>query len=119
MLPAMHTGKITRGLRPDWEPLTTLVGREVVRCFMWMFALEFDDGQVVHGYKSIATRRYLHLATDGRAFAYQQDSRYREVSAREALEEVFTDWEDAYPRPRDPEAVHALLERHRSETANS
>jgi hypothetical protein len=61
----MHTGEITKGLRPDWEPLITLVGREVVGCFAWKFALELDDGAAVHAYRNIATDRYLLLALTG------------------------------------------------------
>ena len=88
-----------------------LVGREVVSCFSWQFAVELDDGAEVHGYKSIATRRYLVLATDGRAFEYHEDDRYREIAAPAALAAAFRGWEDARPRPRDPDAVRALLER--------
>jgi hypothetical protein len=115
MLPVMHTGHITKGLKPSWEPLVNLVGRDVVPCFMWMFALKLDDGAEVHAYKSIATRQYVHLAVDGRAFAVGAGTeRYEEVSARQALEQAFNGWEDALPRPRNAEAVQALLERHRS-----
>jgi hypothetical protein len=114
MLPAMHTGHITKGLRPSWEPLIELVGREVVPCFMWMYALELDDGVQVHAYKSIATRQYIHLATDGRALAYRGQDRYEQIGALEALEKALTGWEDAVPQPSDPDAVRALFERHRS-----
>jgi hypothetical protein len=114
MLRDMHTGEITKGLRPSWEPLVTLVGHEVVTCFMWMFALALDDGAEVHAYKSIATRRYLHLAADGRAFEYRSQNRYEEVTASAALQDVFTGWEETVPQPRNPEAVRGLLERHRS-----
>jgi hypothetical protein len=108
----MHTGQITKGLRPDWEPLITLVGLEVVDGFMWMHGLELEDGLEVHAYKSIATRRYLHLGVDGRAFRYRSsDDRYGEISLREALEEAFTNWEVTLPHPRDPDAVRALLAR--------
>jgi hypothetical protein len=108
----MHTGQITKGLRPDWEPLITLVGRRVVGCFAWKFALELDDGLEVHAYKSIATRRYLHLGVDGRAFRYRSsDDRYGEITLREALAEAFTNWEVTLPHPRDPDAVRALLAR--------
>src|SRR5689334_42395 len=115
MLPAMHTGTITKGLKPSWEPLVTLVGRDVVPCFMWMFALKLDDGAEVHAYKNIATREYIHLAGDGRAFAVDAGTeRYEEVSASQALERAFKGWEDATPRPRNADAVRALLDRHRS-----
>jgi hypothetical protein len=114
MLPAMHTGQIAKGLKPSWEPLIGLVGREVVPCFMWMFALQLDDGVDVHAYKSIATRQYLHLAADGRALAYRGGDRYEEIGALEALDRAFANWEEAVPQPRNAEAVRTLLERHRS-----
>lgn len=113
MLPAMHTGQIKKGLKPSWEPLVNLVGRDVVPCFMWMFALELDDGAEVHAYKCISTRQYVHLAGDGRAFALRGKDGYEEVTPREALEQAFNGWQDAVPRPRDAEAVQALLDRHR------
>jgi hypothetical protein len=117
MLPVMHTGEITKGLKPSWEPLIELVGRDVVPCFMWMFALRLDDGVEVHAYKSIATRQYLHLAADGRALAYRGKDRYEEIDALAALEATFAKWEEAFPQPRNPDAVRALLERHRPATS--
>jgi hypothetical protein len=100
--------------RPVWEPLIELVGLDVVGCFMWMHEVELDDGLELHAYKSIATRRYLHLSVNGRAFAYVPRRRYAEISLAEALEEAFTGWEQALPPPPDPEAVRTLLARHPS-----
>jgi hypothetical protein len=114
MLPAMHTGKITRGLKPTWEPLIRLVGQDVVPGFMWMFALQLDDGAEVHAYKTVSTRKYVYLAFDGRAFALdEKKQRYLQVTPLEAVEEAFGGWEDAVPQPKHPEAVRAMLERHR------
>jgi hypothetical protein len=104
-------GRVTQYERPVWEPLIELVGLDVVGGFMWMNEVEFDDGLELHAYKSIATRRYLHLAVDGRAFRYGSPGRYAEITLREALEEAFTGWEDLLPAPRAPEAVRALLSR--------
>jgi hypothetical protein len=104
-------GELVQAERPVWEPLIELVGLDVVDGFMWMNELELDDGLEVHAYKSIATRRYLHLAVDGRAFRYHSPGRYEEIMLREALEEAFTDWQELLPPPRDPEAVRALLAR--------
>ena len=89
--------------RPDWEPLIALVGLDVVGCFMWMNELVLEDGTRLHAYKSIATRRYLHLAVDGRAFAERANDRYERVTPLEALEAAFAGWEDLYPPPRDPD----------------
>ncbi|MCB1001713.1 MAG: hypothetical protein KDB40_20650 [Acidimicrobiales bacterium] len=38
--------------------------------FMWMGAAEFADGRVVHSYKHIDTRRYLHLDAGGHSYRY-------------------------------------------------
>ena len=103
-------GELTQSERPVWGPLIDLVGLDVVGGFMWMHEVEFDDGLAVHAYKSIATRRYLHLAVDGRAFAYRVPGRYEEIARRAALVEVLTGWEELLPQPRDPDAVRALLE---------
>jgi hypothetical protein len=114
MLSTMHTGQITRGIKPSWEPLSGLVGKNVVPGFMWMFALKFDDGAEVHAYKSVTTRQFVHLAADGRAFAHVDQDRYEEVTPRQALEHVFDGWEDASPQPRNADAVRALLAHHQA-----
>jgi hypothetical protein len=117
MLPVMHSAQITRGIRPSWEPLIELVGKDLVPGFMWMYALRLDDGADMHAYKSIATRRYVYLGADGRAFRSDDKNRYEEISASAAVAEAFEGWEELVPQPRDPEAVRALLERHRSATS--
>lgn len=38
--------------------------------FMWMGAAKFADGRIVHSYKHIDTRRYLHLDESGHAYRY-------------------------------------------------
>jgi hypothetical protein len=106
-----RSGELVQYERPVWEPLIELLGLEVVDGFMWMNELELDDGLEVHAFKSIATRRYLHLGVDGRAFRHHSSGRYEEITLREALEEVFTDWEVTLPLPNDPDAVRALLAR--------
>jgi hypothetical protein len=105
-------GTLAQFERPDWEPLISLVGLDVVDCFMWMNELELEDGLRVHAYKSIATRRYLHVGVDGRTFAYRARDRYEEVTPCEALHAAFAEWEDLLPAPCDPSAVHALLARY-------
>jgi hypothetical protein len=113
MLAGMHTGTLKRGIKPSWEPLIGLVGKDLVPGFMWMYAIALDDGAEVHGYKNAATRQYIHLTADGRAFAHHSRDRYEEISTREVVELAFDGWEDAFPQPKHPEAVRALLERHR------
>ena len=62
--------RMTQGDSPVWEPLIEAVGERLVGTFMWMYEEEMADGTILHVYKHIHTRRYMHLATDGRAFAY-------------------------------------------------
>jgi hypothetical protein len=94
---------------PVWRPLLDLVGERLVEWFMWMHEIELADGSAVHAYKHVATRRYLHLSEDGRAFAYRGKWRYAEIATCDALDEAFADWEELLPQPTDPEAVRAAL----------
>jgi hypothetical protein len=114
ILPDMQTGHITTGPRPDWEPLVALVGRDVVGCFAWKFALGLDDGVAVHAYRNIATDGYLLLAADGRAFVHREGERYEELAPAVAVDAAFAGWEEARRRARNPDAIRALLERHRT-----
>jgi hypothetical protein len=99
--------------RPVWEPLIELLGLELVDDgFMWMGGLELADGLEVHMYKHYSTRRYVHLGVDGRVFAFRAPDLYEEITVGQALAEVFTDWETAFPALEHPDAVRALLDRH-------
>ncbi len=62
---------------PEWRPLTALLGEHLTECFMWMHEIRLADGTAVHAYKHVRTRRHLHLALDGRAFAYLGDAYLR------------------------------------------
>ena len=95
--------------RPDWDPLIDLVGLELVRWFMWMGQIELVDGTIVHAYKHVATRRYLHIAEDGRLFTYHSPDTYREIGRAEAIEDAFCAWEQVLPEP-DAAALRALAE---------
>jgi len=109
------SGRPTLRDRPDWDPLIDLVGLELVRWFMWMYAIELADGSSVHAYKHRGTRHYLHLSTDGRAFAYLRPERYREVDVDGALELAFVGWENLVPEP-DAAALAAFEEVRRART---
>jgi hypothetical protein len=93
------SGRGTQGERPDWAPLLELVGPVLVRWFMWMYEIALADGVRVQAYKHVATRRYLHLAGDGRAFFYVGRYRYREVDRDAAVITAFFDWEQLCPEP--------------------
>jgi len=96
------TGRSIRVDRPCWQPLIDLVGLDLVDWFMWMDALELSDGTRVHAYKHRATRRYFHLAEDGRTFAFIPSYSYAEISREEAIEEAFDGWETTLPEPDGP-----------------
>jgi hypothetical protein len=111
----MQRGEMAHHERPVWQPLIELLGLELVDDgFMWMGGIELDDGLEVHAYKHFSTRHYLHLGVDGRVFAYHSPGLYEEIGLGEALAEVFTRWETASPGLQHPDAVRALLERHRA-----
>lgn len=110
---AMQPGEPADHERPVWEPLIELLGLELVDDgFMWMGGIELADGLEVHAYKHYSTRHYLHLAVDGRVFAYHSPGLYEEISLGEALAEVFTNWETAFPELEHPALVRELLARH-------
>jgi hypothetical protein len=103
-------GIARRSDAPEWRPLVDLIGTELAEWFMWMFDLALAEGARVHAYKHVATRRYLHLAEDGRAFVYEGDERYREILPRRAIHMAFAGWESLSPEPGDLVA-HAALRR--------
>jgi hypothetical protein len=109
------SGRPTPVDRPDWDPLIDLIGLELVHWFMWMHALELADGATVHAYKHRGTRHYLHLSTDGRAFAYLPGDRYQQLDVGEALEVAFIGWENLMPEP-DAAALAAFEELRRART---
>ena len=102
------SGTLSRFEDPDWDPLVALVGEDLAPWFMWMHAIELEDGEAVHAYKHIATRRYLHLGETGGAFAFCE-RRYRPIPRYEAIQEVFAGWESLLPAPDDIVAHAALL----------
>lgn len=80
----MPSRKLPRGKRlkvdaPEWEPLLNLAPDHVVD-FMWMGTVQLTDGTRLQAYKHYWTRRYLHLAEDGRAFVFVPKTRYEEVN---------------------------------------
>lgn len=81
-----------QGDTPNWKPLLRLLDEELVGWFMWMFELRTLDNRPLHAYKHSATRRYVHLDRQARAYAYTGGDRYRPMPQAEALDEVFGDW---------------------------
>jgi hypothetical protein len=74
---------------PNWEPLLRLA-RVYVEEFMWMFAVELEDGTELQAYKNYWTRRYLHLAEDGRAFFYM----WKEISDPGEEEDELSEYQE-------------------------
>lgn len=80
---------------PNWDPLLELAP-DHIDDFMWMFEVQLESGLRLHAYKHHETRKYLHLDTEGRAFAYipprrfraNEPSSYREVDPCRILREV-------------------------------
>ncbi len=80
---------------PNWDPLLELAP-DHIDDFMWMFEVQLESGLRLHAYKHWETRKYLHLDTEGRAFAYipprsykeDKPASYREVDPTRILREV-------------------------------
>jgi hypothetical protein len=87
-------GQATSCRDPNWEPLLRLAP-EYVDEFMWMFAVDLEDGTRIHSYEHWETRRYVHLGEDGRAFYYREPDLYCRIGAfhllRLALPISYTD----------------------------
>ncbi len=62
-------GEMLDRREPNWEPLLRLA-RVYTEEFMWMFAVELEDGTELQAYKHDWTRRYIHLDDEGRAFYF-------------------------------------------------
>ena len=75
----MIEGVVIQMGMPDWTPLEAAIGRDIAGWFMWMHEVRLSDGSRPHAYKHASTRRYLHLAGDGRAFDLRLDGSYCEV----------------------------------------
>jgi len=103
-------GRPTRSELPFWPPLIDLVGLELVDRFMWMLEILLEDDSMLHAYKHIETRRYLHLhEAGGRAFVCVGPDRYCEVDPRTALEAVVADWELSLVGDEDAGPIRAAL----------
>ncbi len=94
---------------PVWEPLLSHVGGYLASWFMYMEAVRLTDGTRVHMYKHQWTRRYFHLADDGRCFGYDGDSAYVPLRTGATILQVFDGWHDFKLDEEEHEAHdHAL-----------
>lgn len=94
------TGQVRQADNPSWSSLELVLGADLPGWFMWMYELRLDDGTRVDAFKHRTTRRYLHLASGGRAFAYRVDCSYCPVDLATALAVAFVGWERADPPPQ-------------------
>lgn len=78
---------------------------------MWMHEIRLVDGSRLDAYKHVTTRRYLHLAPDGAAFAWRFDSTYRRIALAAAIVAAFDGWENAQPPPSDRQALCTAVAR--------
>ena len=105
------TGTLLQYDDPDWGPLESLVGVELASWFMWMNSVLLEDDAIMHAYKHVATRRYIHMAVDGRTFAYMSSGCYCELPRHRAIALAFVGWESLLLESEDPELVRRELER--------
>jgi hypothetical protein len=106
-------GTTSQGDTPDWAALEALLAFQLCAHFMWMFDVELEDGTRLDAYKHKWTRRYFHLAGDGRAFLYAGDHRYREIHPHAAILEAFETWEGCEPTAEEEAALQAALRKAR------
>jgi hypothetical protein len=86
---SIYKGARYQGDTPNWEPLLSVLGEYLTGHFMWMFEVALTDGTKVQAYKHIDTRCYVHLDSDGVAYVYEDEDRYRRFDLAELLAAVF------------------------------
>ena len=87
-----RAARVTQSDSPVWEPLIEAVGERLVGTFMWMYEEEMADRTILQVYKHIRTRRYMHLSTDGRAYAYTPCGMRWRTDMSHAIEEALCTW---------------------------
>lgn len=93
-------GQLLQCEQPQWAPLKSVVGLRLTGWFMWMGEIELADRTRIHAYKHVTTRRYLHLDSSGRAFAFRE-GRYRGIALATAVARAFVGWEQTHPPEGD------------------
>jgi hypothetical protein len=95
--PRPKRGEALRKDEPNWEPLLRLA-RVYVDEFMWMFAVELEDGTELQVYKNYWTRRSIHLDDKGRAFQFIWKRSYESGEGPDEPSEYREIPEDELPR---------------------
>ena len=95
------SGKILQTETPNWELLLGILG-PLTEWFMWMYETKLRDGTSIHAYKHRATRCYLFLDTQRRAYGYddrRERGCYRRIRLAPALIGVFREWDELADPP--------------------
>jgi hypothetical protein len=106
---ASIAGRLGQRDHPNWEPLLGLIGEELVGEFMWMAQIDLADGTVVHAYKHILTRCYLHVQEGGRTLAFTASGRYRPIDPYHAIADAFDGWRGDMDETTEVEVLRAAL----------
>jgi hypothetical protein len=110
-------GGIVQYDQPRWEPLELAVGEELMGWFMWMFEVRTTEHRCFQAYKHQATRRYLHVDHQGRAYAFRGErsgrDRYEQVPLPDAIELALCSWKYLGATAADLALVDAAIERAR------
>ena len=83
------TGRDSSVDEPDWNPLEQFLPLELCGPFMWMYAVDLDEGHELQAYKHSATRRYVLLDGEGDAYERLGVLRYRRMRHSDAIEQAF------------------------------
>lgn len=83
--PRAKRGEVINWREPVWEPLLELA-RIYIDEFGWGAEIELKNGTRIQEYQHIWTRRVFYLGSDGRAYAYAGDEKFREIPEEEFLE---------------------------------
>jgi hypothetical protein len=110
-------GGIVQYDEPRWEPLERAVGEELMEWFMWMFEVQTTAYRRFQAYKHQATRRYLHVDHQGRAYAFRGErsgrDRYEEIALADAIELALCSWKYLGATADDLALVDAAIARAR------
>jgi len=75
---------------PVWGPLEAILALEDCGGFMYMGLFEMD-GERIHHYKHVITRRYLFVDDDLRTYRYLGDERYAPQGRKRSIRWVLED----------------------------
>lgn len=83
--PRAKRGEIVNCREPVWEPLLELA-RIYIDEFGWGAEIELKNGTRIQAYEHVWSRRSFFLGSDGKAYLYCGEDKYREIPDEEFLE---------------------------------